>query len=238
VTNLLWVIAIVVLQGVIAGLAKKADAKAKAAKAAKLAESQQGAARESAGVRSARSQSPFSNQVTASATPSASPISPVPARSARDAVSVGGAGSLGGSNAADEQRRARQAALERARANASLSTPDERGASMAQRKDRAKGKAQKQPPKPPRAPVYREPEEGEGDSAPDLGRVVAMFGAARASAPAVQPSAGAAATPTPVAGRAGLQAAELRSALRNPSDLRKALILGEILGAPRSQRPI
>lgn len=218
-TNLLWVIAIIVLQGVIAGLAKKADAKAKAAKAAKLAESQQGAARTSVSV------------------PSVTPPAPPPVRSARDAVSVAGVGSMSRSSAADEQRRARQAALERARANASLSTPDGAGGSKSQRKDRAKNKAQKQPPKPPRAPVYREPEEGEGDSAPHLGPVVAMFGAARVSGPPAPPTAGTTAGPATVGGRSGLQAAELRAALRNPSDIRRALILGEILGAPRSQRP-
>lgn len=154
---------------------------------------------------------------------------------------------MGQSSAADEQRRARQAALDRVRANASLSTPDDAGGrglaiesaggAKSQRKDRSKNRvqkqAQKQPPKPPRAPVYREPEEGEGDSAPSLGPGAGMLGAARASAPPAPPTAG----PSPGGGRSGLQAAELRAALRNPSDIRRALILGEILGAPRSARP-
>ena len=261
-TNFLWVIAIIVLQAVIAALAKKADAKAKAAKAAKLAESQGFAG--SSAPRTAST--PPRPPLAAGEFRASDEVGPQ-ARARLDALNAirateglppsTGPGDLTGAGASSGLSQARDAARSEASARAQQareSRARERSGERAREQSRerfgerpAKKSAQKSAQKSQQKPLQKsraaQPERRLDGDSPASRRPTEASGPSTSqgfehrslSAPAA--GSGRPEGAQAEAARAALRAADLRTALRNPADIRKALILGEILGAPRSVRP-
>jgi hypothetical protein len=220
--SLIWVIAIIVLNGVVASLAKKAQAKAEAA-------------RQAGATGTARS---------AGAIETLAPVSPPPdaARSADKGPRVlakgGGAGKNAGRLRADRSGSGR---------SATAATPTK------------PPKAVRQPPVAPRpssapaafpvagssrgsTPAPTTTARGGDSAAALLSRQHVVDSVARVRAAEAKvaglPNVEIARTTARSASQSNRQASELAGLLRNPAQVRRAFVLGEVLGRPRAERPL
>lgn len=235
--SLIWIIAIVVLQAVVAGIAKKADAKAKAARAASAARAAGGApdAASAAGARSAT----VVRVRQATGAPQRAVARPVnPAQSVRPASSAATPGASAPQPPEPPPLVTRAAGRQAA--------PIERVFVVDQMRTDGAAPAAR-PPTPPRQALTVAIPEAELDDelaalrsrqrlAEAVDKVRALQAKVAEGLPGVSTE-----RPTIDGGSHGLRrpavdVSALRAAIRNPADIRKALILGEVLGAPRGVR--
>jgi hypothetical protein len=263
VNSIIWVVAVIVLNAVIAGIAKKAQANAEAARRANAA-----GAGASGGIAGGASRGVADTLPGASAPPTSPPTSPPPSPTevafrTSGAMSSPAPGTASNATASVTVVRTPRAPKVIARGNLKPAKPLA-GAGA------ARATATKKPNPKPVAPAARGGAFGTsptptpppdalrgGDTAQAmlsrqrLTAAVAKVKAAesRISAPQTghdlrthagpkQPRPTGATALAKVRAPVGVTAAELSRMLRDPSQIRRALVLGEVFGRPRSERPI
>lgn len=218
--SLIWVIAIIVLNGVVASLAKKAQAKAEAA-------------RQSGAAGATRPQAPSVPPPDA-----ARPTGKGPRVLARGGAAGNGAGGPRGDRAA----RGRSVTSVRAATPAKPVAPKKPAAPNKPTAPMQGGRQAAASPRPPAPPAAATATQRGGDSAgallsrQHLDESVARVRAAEAKISGlpgvdITPATARSATPT------NQQAVALAAMLRDPAQVRRAFVLAEVLGRPRAERP-